>query len=198
MSPKSPKNYYETNAAEYAAMKHEAPWREQLEKFAASLQPGSTILDLGCGPGRDSRLLADRGFNVASIDSSPAMASEAKRRYGIAVRVERIEDFSDLKAYDAVWASVSIHHVDRSRIPAVIASVANSLKAGGTFHSSYKMHQTDTVDSLGRYYAAISEKNLSSIFDGSGLVIDEIDQFGGMGADGNPSSFLSVMARRST
>lgn len=197
MSPKGSSNYYETNAAEYAAMKHEAPWREQLEKFAALLQPESTILDLGCGPGRDSRLLADKGFNVVSIDSSPAMASEANERHGITVRVERIEDFSDLNAYDAVWASASIHHVERSGIPAVIKSVANSLKTGGTFHSSYKMHEGDTVDSLGRYYAAISEKGLRSMFDGSGLVINEIDQFSGMGADGNPSSFLCVMARKS-
>jgi len=34
----------------------------------AQLQPGDSVLDLGCGPGRHSLELARRGFNVTAVD----------------------------------------------------------------------------------------------------------------------------------
>ena len=35
------------------------------------LQPGMRVLDVGCGPGRHARALAERGFEVVGVDISP-------------------------------------------------------------------------------------------------------------------------------
>jgi len=45
-----------------------------------AVTPGSRLLDLGSGPGTDIVPLAQAGFDVTGIDSSPAMVNEAARR----------------------------------------------------------------------------------------------------------------------
>ena len=42
--------------------------------------PGMRVLDVGCGIGRWSRLLASRGASVTGVDLSPTMIAEARRR----------------------------------------------------------------------------------------------------------------------
>jgi 2-polyprenyl-3-methyl-5-hydroxy-6-metoxy-1,4-benzoquinol methylase len=53
-----------------------APWLR--------VRPGSRVLDVGCGVGRWSRLLASRGAQVTGIDLSATMIAEATRRAGLA------------------------------------------------------------------------------------------------------------------
>ena len=62
------------------------------------LEPGMTILDVGCGTGRHSIELARRGYRPTGIDLSAGMLAEAKRNAEEAgVTVEWVE--SDAKAF---------------------------------------------------------------------------------------------------
>src|ERR1700758_2860594 len=45
-----------------------------------NVAPGTRVLDVGCGVGRWSRLLAARGARVTGVDLSPTMIAEAERR----------------------------------------------------------------------------------------------------------------------
>jgi SAM-dependent methyltransferase len=59
--------------------------------WGAPLQPGERILELGCGDGALSCLLAAQGFDVTGVDIAPGMIAEAKRRAereSLAVRFE--------------------------------------------------------------------------------------------------------------
>ena len=53
--------------------------RRALEPWL-KVAPGTRVLDVGCGIGRWSRLLASRGARVTGIDLSPTMIAEAERR----------------------------------------------------------------------------------------------------------------------
>lgn len=51
-----------------------------LDHFAATVETdGGPVLDAGCGAGRITRYLADRGCRVEGLDLSPAMVAAARR-----------------------------------------------------------------------------------------------------------------------
>lgn len=43
--------------------------------------PGNNILDLGCGTGKISVLLAQKGFNIIGVDNSVEMLTEAEQKF---------------------------------------------------------------------------------------------------------------------
>lgn len=53
-----------------------------LDPFLALLQPGASILDIGCGSGEPiARYLTDLGYRVTGIDSSPALIDLCRSRF---------------------------------------------------------------------------------------------------------------------
>jgi SAM-dependent methyltransferase len=82
------------------------------------VRPGMRVLDVGCGVGRWSRLMAERGACVTGIDLSPTMITEARRR--AAVRSLRgqcrflVQDLAALDAgdtYDLVLSVTVLQHL---------------------------------------------------------------------------------------
>ena len=80
--------------------------------------PGATALDVGCGVGRWSRLLARRGAIVKGIDLSATMIEEAKRRAqhdGVAARCSfAVQDLAHLDAggkYDLMVGVTVLQHI---------------------------------------------------------------------------------------
>lgn len=74
---------YEENAAAWDIQRgrdlHERAW---LERFAALLPPGGSVLDIGCGMGEPiAAWLIGRGFRVTGVDSSPSLIALATRRF---------------------------------------------------------------------------------------------------------------------
>ena len=50
-----------------------------LDRFIALVEPGGTVLDLGCGPGKPmAEYLIANGLDVCGVDSSPAMIAMAR------------------------------------------------------------------------------------------------------------------------
>jgi len=57
----------------------EPPEIIQREDFMKEIKPNGKILDLCCGPGRDSRFLSERGYDVLGVDLSPNMIEKAEK-----------------------------------------------------------------------------------------------------------------------
>lgn len=55
---------------------------------AGRIEPGSFILDYGCGPGRISLMFARKGFSVLGLDPSPVMIATANQQSLDALDVE--------------------------------------------------------------------------------------------------------------
>jgi SAM-dependent methyltransferase len=74
---------YDENAAAWDRQRgrdlHESAW---LERFAALLTAGGSVLDLGCGMGEPiARWLIGRGFRVTGVDYSPSLIALCKERF---------------------------------------------------------------------------------------------------------------------
>jgi ubiquinone/menaquinone biosynthesis C-methylase UbiE len=74
---------YRQGAGAYAATWHEPhPWM-QLERDVAAtwLKPGMSLIDIGCGPGRDAKYWSDRGVRVLGVDNCAEMVERARAAY---------------------------------------------------------------------------------------------------------------------
>jgi 2-polyprenyl-3-methyl-5-hydroxy-6-metoxy-1,4-benzoquinol methylase len=103
------------------------------------VEPGTRVLDVGCGVGRWSRLLARRGAHVTGVDLSPTMVDEARRRAredGVAERCRfQVADLSALDVGErfplVLGVTVLQHILDGERLRAAIHRLARHLAPGG-------------------------------------------------------------------
>jgi SAM-dependent methyltransferase len=101
---------------------------EQLIDDLMARRPGR-VLDIGCGTGKATRLIAARGVEVTGVELDPQMAAVA-REHGLHVEVGRFEEWDDRgRCFDLIIAAQSWHWVD----PAVGGpKAARLLEPGGS------------------------------------------------------------------
>ena len=97
-----------------------------------SPRQGERVLDLGCGTGYLTNLIAQAGARVIGIDKSPAMIQRACAAYpDLDFRVMPATDFHFDTPFDAVFSNATLHWVlDKEK---AIDHIAQTLKPGGRF-----------------------------------------------------------------
>ena len=77
--------YYNKYASAIFEQTVELDMEEQRKAFTGYLEEGDTILDLGCGSGRDSLAFYEQGFDVTPLDASEEMCKLAEIHTGLEV-----------------------------------------------------------------------------------------------------------------
>ena len=97
---------------------------------------GQKILDLGCGTGHLTNMIASTGADVTGIDMSLEMIGEAKANYpGIKFMVEDATDFFFHDKFDSVFSNAVLHWIkDQEK---VLICVYDALKKGGKFTAEF-------------------------------------------------------------
>ncbi|MGC4034376.1 MAG: methyltransferase domain-containing protein [Chitinophagaceae bacterium] len=95
-------------------------------------QQDEYILDLGCGTGHLTKMIADAGAKVMGIDSSVDMIQKAKKNFpAIDFRVQSATEFVSDISFDAVFSNAVLHWVlDKE---AAIDCIYRNLKKNGRF-----------------------------------------------------------------
>jgi ubiquinone/menaquinone biosynthesis C-methylase UbiE len=117
----------------------ERAFREKLLRFAR-LQPGETVLDVGCGTGSlaiAAKMQVGPAGKVCAVDASPEMLARARkkaRKAGLEVTFEQAPaqalPFPD-GHFNAVLSTVILHHLPRIGRAECAREMRRVLKPGG-------------------------------------------------------------------
>jgi SAM-dependent methyltransferase len=96
-----------------------------------------TILDFGCGPGRDLAFFRSQGHVAIGLEGCAAFCEMARQHSGCEVLHQ---DFLDLALppgrFDGVFANASLFHVPSRELPRVLSDLRAATKPGGVLFSS--------------------------------------------------------------
>ena len=100
-------------------------------------EPPFTVLDLGCGPGRDLKAFADLGHVAVGLDGAARFVEMAREYSGCEVLRQ---DFLKLQLpagrFDGVFANAALFHVPGQELPRVLRELHATLKPRGVLFSS--------------------------------------------------------------
>lgn len=100
-----------------------------IRAFAVDL-PRGPLLDLGCGPGQDSYLFAELGFETIGLDYSQEMIRRAKTLRQLPQPpqfmvgdMRRLPEYFPPDHFVAIWAAASLFHVELIELPQVLSGM---------------------------------------------------------------------------
>ena len=120
------------------------------------MRPYASILDAGCGSGRDTLYFAKRGYRVTAFDYSPALVNLATKLTGQEVLNLSFQDLDFSNQYDGVWACSSLMHVPMNEMNDALSNISKSMKVDGIFYSSFR-YGTGEHDRDGRLCVDLDE-----------------------------------------
>lgn len=154
--------YYSKNAGEYFEHTVDIDMRENWERFTRILPEGGSILDLGCGSGRDSEYFISCGFDVTAMDASEEMCDLASIHIGQDVLNLSFAEMDFDKVFDGIWANASLLHVPENEIEDILTKTINSLKINGILYMSFRYGDFEG-ERDGRYYKDYRTKSLKEL-----------------------------------
>ncbi len=144
---------YDRVAGEYARLEGEAEWPRMrwLRKLLDKLEPGSSVLDLGCGSGDPADVEIARQHRVTGVDISQAQIELARGNVpaGSFVHGDAGSVAFPPGSFDAVVSFYTLEHIPRREHRAILGRIYKWLKAGGFLLFSMEAGEYD--DEVGEW-----------------------------------------------
>ena len=168
------REYYDREMAE----RDRRPLGEQRETRVAGFaglcteQGRVSVLEVGCGAGRDGRILAAAGLAYTGVDLSRA-AVELCRAHGLDAHQASALDlpFED-DAFDAAWTMSTLMHLEGDGIVTALAEVQRVVRPGGLLEVGVwgGDEAREWVDEGGRYFRSRTDAGLVTLLAAVGEV----------------------------
>lgn len=155
-------NYYNENAKSFIEGTVNVNFVKVQDIFLQLLPSRGTILDFGCGSGRDTKYFIEHGYKVDAIDGSIELCKLASEYTGIDVKHMLFQELTDAKKYDGIWACASILHVKRTELPEILQKMCNATKNNGIIYVSFKYGDFEG-ERNGRYFTDMTEESMSEL-----------------------------------
>lgn len=117
-------------------------------------QPPFTLLDFGCGPGRDLLAFTQLGHRAIGLEGAEQFVTMAREYSGCEIWQQ---DFLalDLPAemFDGIFANATLFHVPTSELQRVLLELRAALRSGGVLFCSNPRGRNEEGWNRGRYGA---------------------------------------------
>ena len=155
-------DYYNNNAEQFFDTTYQVNMQSLYAEFLKHIPEHATILDLGCGSGRDALAFKNMGYTVEASDYSKQLVEKARQLTGLDVRHESFYELSEQDKYHGIWACASLLHCERNRLPDVFNRIANALKINGVCYMSFK-YGTEDRELAGRNFTDLNEHQVAGL-----------------------------------
>jgi len=166
-------DYYNINAKEFIDGTCFVDFSVTQNCFLEKLAKGSTILDFGCGSGRDTKVFLEKGHLVEAVDGSEELCRLAGEYTGIQVRHMLFQELDAVEKYDGIWACSSILHLPKAELFEVMKKMRTALKDEGIIYTSFKYGDFEGMRN-GRYFTDMTEDSFVDFLQQiEGLTLEE-------------------------
>ena len=196
MMENSTLSYYNTNAHSFVSSTLSVDFTQTQDKFLHLLPPTASILDFGCGSGRDTKYFLDAGMQVDATDGSEELCRLASEYTGIPVRQMLFEELDAKAQYDGIWACSSILHLSKESLKDVLRKMIAALKENGIIYTSFK-YGTFEGERNGRFFTDFMEKTFREFsVDIEGMQIEEMWITGDVRPGRGDERWLNLILRK--
>jgi len=174
-------SYYESNAKELSK-RYESAKMDNIHTLLKSTFPAnSSLLEIGCGSGRDASFMYQNGYDVLAIDGSREMIAEARVCHPeLDERLEVIKIPDELNfepsSFDGVYSIATLMHLEKEAIDHTIEKITSILKPGGKFFFSVSIQRDDIddqgKDEKGRHFTTMSADEWIACCEKYGLILE--------------------------
>jgi SAM-dependent methyltransferase len=170
--------HYTARAAEFWAGTRDYDVSQNIDALLSRIHgnPPFTILDLGCGPGRDLKTFAALGHEAIGGEGGAVFAAQARQYSDCDVWEQDLLRLALPAArFDGVFANAVLFHVPTQELPRVLGELRATLKPGGVLFSSNPHGNNDEGWRRGRYGAFLDHPTWNRYVIDAGFV--ELDHY---------------------
>ena len=157
-------DYYNKNSEKFYKNTVHIDLSELYPKFLRHIPDNGTILDLGCGSGRDSLYFLEKGYIITSVDASEEMVRLSSELTGQKTQYLRMQDIEFKNEFNGIWACASLLHIDKKLTESVFNILCNALRDDGVLYASYKYGKGTSILE-DRYYNNYDEISFAEVID---------------------------------
>jgi SAM-dependent methyltransferase len=147
--------YYEGRAEDFRAGTQDHDVSQNIEALLRHIrvEPPFTILDFGCGPGRDLAAFRALGHIAIGLEGATPFVTMARSAGSEVWQQDFLNPDLPAARFDGIFANASLFHVPSEVLPRVLKQLHHTLRPGGVLFSSNPRGENQEGWNRGRYGA---------------------------------------------
>jgi 2-polyprenyl-3-methyl-5-hydroxy-6-metoxy-1,4-benzoquinol methylase len=170
----STKNFYKKNFLEYFNYTLNINNSIRINKITKIIPKNGTVLDVGCGSGRDVISLRKKQIEAYGFDDCKELIELAKKEGSKDwFEVKNFENFNNDKKYDLIMANASLLHLAKSDFNSTIDKLLKGLKNNGILMFALKEGLGSNYSECGRYFSYYQKDEIFNLMKKKEVVLHD-------------------------